>query len=64
MKSVFMVIAVAVGLTVFSWLITCGIVKILAMCFGLDFTWGAGTGVWLILFLLKCLQRESGGNKK
>lgn len=36
-----------------SWIITCGIIKLVAMCFGLTFKWSIATGIWLILCLLK-----------
>ena len=35
-----------------SWLITCGIIKLICLCFGLTFTWAIATGIWLILCLL------------
>lgn len=35
-----------------SWLATCGLVKIATMCFGYEFTWALGTGIWVILLLL------------
>lgn len=42
-----------------SWLLTCGLVKLITLCFGWKFTWGIGTGIWLILFLLKDLMPKS-----
>ena len=36
-----------------SWLITCGIIKLITICFGLTFSWAIATGIWLILCLLK-----------
>lgn len=36
-----------------SWLTTCGIIKLITMCFGLTFSWAIATGIWLILCLLK-----------
>ena len=36
-----------------SWLITCGIIKLITICFGLTFSWSIATGIWLILCLLK-----------
>lgn len=36
----------------FSWLITCGIIKLITLCFGLVFTWSVATGIWLIIFLI------------
>lgn len=38
---------------VISWLITCGIIKLITICFGLAFSWAIATGIWLILCLLK-----------
>lgn len=36
----------------FSWLITCGIIKLITICFGLTFNWATATGIWLALGLL------------
>ena len=36
-----------------SWILTCGIVKLITMCFGLEFSWAIATGIWLVLVLLK-----------
>jgi hypothetical protein len=41
-----------------SWLITCGVIKLITMCFGWTFTWGTATGVWLLM----CLARAVFGN--
>lgn len=38
-----------------SWLITCGIYKILTLCFGLPFDWGIATGLWIIGLIIKSL---------
>ena len=40
-------------ITVISWLLTCGLVKLITLCFGLSFSWAVATGIWLILALLK-----------
>ena len=40
-----------------SWLITCGIVKLICLCFGLTFTWLIATGIWLIIILLRYIFR-------
>ena len=37
----------------FSWIVTCGIIKLITLCFGIAFSWLVATGVWLILLLLK-----------
>ena len=36
-----------------SWIITCGVIKLITMCFGWEYSWGIATGVWLIMFLIK-----------
>ena len=36
-----------------NWLITCGIIKLITICFGLTFSWAIATGIWLILCLLR-----------
>ena len=36
-----------------SWTIVCGIIKLITMCFGLDFSFKVATGIWLIFVLLK-----------
>ena len=48
---VFIFIAAAVC----SWLFTCGIVKILTLCFGLDFSWGVATGIWIIWWIFNSI---------
>ena len=32
-----------------SWIVTCGIIKLITMCFGLTFKWSIATGIWLII---------------
>lgn len=44
------VIFLAVG--AISWLATCGIIKLITLCFGWKFSWAWATGIWLIMFLL------------
>lgn len=36
-----------------SWLITCGLVYLICLCFALTFTWPIATGIWLVMILLK-----------
>ena len=35
-----------------SWILTCGIIKLITICFGWTFEWGISTGIWLIICLL------------
>lgn len=43
--------------SIVSWLIICGIVKLICLCFGLTFTWLIATGIWLLIILLKNIFR-------
>lgn len=47
-----------------SWIVTCGIIKLITMCFGLTFTWGVATGIWLIWIMLKSLFSNNVTVKK
>lgn len=44
-------LAVALTFSI-SWIVTCGIVYLIMMCFALEFSWTIATGVWLVMFLL------------
>lgn len=37
----------------FSWIVTCGIIKLITLCFGVAFSWLIATGIWLVFLLLK-----------
>ena len=41
-----------------SWICTCGVIKLITMCFGWTFNWGIATGIWLIT----CLARTVFSN--
>lgn len=47
--AVILILALAGGI---SWIVTCGIVKLITLCFELTFSWLWATGIWLILMLL------------
>lgn len=47
-----------------SWALTCGLVYLIMLCFGLVFSWKIATGIWLILFLLSCFFGKSSTSKK
>ena len=38
-----------------SWIATCGIIKLIALCFGWEFNWLIATGIWLVMFLIKSM---------
>lgn len=49
---VILILAVYYGL---SWIITCGIIKLITMCFGLTFKWSIATGIWLVICILRSI---------
>ena len=47
-----------------SWIITCGIVKLVTLCFGLTFSWAIATGVWLVMILARSVFSHNTTVKK
>lgn len=45
---VILILALAYGV---SWIATCGVIKLITMCFGWTFKWSIATGIWLIMCL-------------
>ena len=54
------IIAVCYGL---SWIVTCGIIKLITICFGWTFKWSIATGIWLIICLLRGIFSVTVKNK-
>ena len=54
------ILAVCYGL---SWIVTCGIIKLITMCFGWTFKWSIATGIWLIMCLLQSIFKVTVKNK-
>lgn len=51
-KGILAVISFILLIIAASWALTCGVVKLITLCFGLKFSWAIATGIWLILWLL------------
>ena len=54
------ILVLAYGL---SWIVTCGIIKLITMCFGWTFKWGVVTGIWLIICILRSIFNVTVKNK-
>ena len=54
------ILVLAYGL---SWVVTCGIIKLITMCFGWTFKWSMATGIWLIMCLLPLIFKVTAKNK-
>ena len=42
--AIVVILILAVGYAL-SWIVTCGIIKLITMCFGLTFKWSIATGI-------------------
>ena len=52
------------GLIAFNWIVICGIVKLITLCFGWTFSWPIATGIWLVMVLLRMVFVQSSSSKK
>lgn len=59
-----MIVLILVLMYAFSWIVTCGIIKLICLCFGLAFSWAIATGIWLITILLRSIFSAASGDKK
>jgi hypothetical protein len=46
---------IVIAFTAISWIATCGVIKLISMCFGFEFTWKLATGAWLVLLVLRSI---------
>lgn len=54
MKSnILVIIAIVVASMAISWGIVAGIIKLITLCFGWEFSLLGATGIWLIMILVK-----------
>lgn len=42
-----------------SWIVTCGLIKLITLCFGWTFSWVTATGVWLIILILTSVFKST-----
>lgn len=38
-----------------SWIVTCGLIKLITLCFGWAFSWAIATGIWLVILIIKTI---------
>ena len=62
--TVFFGILIFASIMGISWFVTCVIIKLITICFGLTFSWSIATGIWLILLLLKSVFNITVQNKR
>ena len=61
--AILVAIAILVVCYGLSWIVTCGIIKLITMCFGWTFSWTIATGIWLIIFILRLIFIITAKNK-
>ena len=57
------VVALILGYAL-GWIITCGVIKLITMCFGWTFSWAIATGIYLIMCLAKHIFSHNTTVKK
>jgi hypothetical protein len=59
------VVAIAVIASLgLSWIATCGVIKLITLCFGWTFSWAIATGVWLVMCLARTVFKSTTTVKK
>lgn len=46
-----------------SWIVTCGLIKWITMCFGWTFKWSTATGIWLMICIARTIFKNSNSSK-
>lgn len=54
--AIILLVLLAIGV---SWGVTCVLVKLITMCFGLEFSWGTSTGAWLLFVLFNWMRKSN-----
>ena len=57
-RTLVVVLALVIGYAI-SWAIIVGIIKLITICFSIEFSLPVATGIWLILCLLKLVFYKS-----
>ena len=55
MKELIIKLIIFLLLCAISWSITCGVIYLISLCFGFEFSWLIATGIWLVMILIKSL---------
>ena len=50
-------VVILVAAYALSWIIACGVMKLITMCFGWTFSWAVATGVWLVMCLASTVKK-------
>ena len=61
---VILLIIAVVSIYGVSWIATCGVVKLITLCFGSSFSWLKATGIWLITCFARVAIKENPVSRK
>lgn len=42
-----------------SWVVTVGLVKLITLCFGLEFSLKIATGIWIVILILRSIFKTT-----
>ena len=56
--------AIVIVVEAISWIITCGVIKLVTVCFGWTFKWSIATGIWLVMELARTVFKSNTTVKK
>lgn len=57
-KEILIVVLIWLAGMAIGWLVSCGVFWLIALCFGLEFSWAWATGLWLVWIALKSLFKK------
>ena len=60
---IFLILVIAI-IAAISWAVTCGILWLIALCFGLAFSLKIATGIWLVMFLISTIFNKGSSSTK
>ena len=63
-RGIIAVLFLMAALIAFNWIVICGIIKLITLCFGWTFSWSIATGIWLVMILLIMVFAQSSSSKK
>lgn len=59
MLAIMLTALIVIGFLALSWIVNCGIIKLITMCFGLKFKWSIATGIWLIILIARSIFKNN-----
>ena len=59
-----LIILILIACYTLSWIITCGLIKLVTLCFGWTFKWSIATGIWLMICIARTIFRSNTTVKK